>query len=239
MLELDLVVFDIAGTTIRASDHVPAAFSEALANVGIKLSDQDIQAVRGKSKREAIAALLQQDLDATEVYLDFKNILLQQYDEQGVEPIDGAEETFEWLRSRNIKTALTTGFDRDLAHLLIREVGWDERFDAVVCSDDVARGRPAPDLIFRAMEWTACENRNRVAAVGDTVSDLEAAGNAGVGWRIGVLSGAHDAERLKSCPHTDIISSIADLPGVLIGGQVLSEFRLDVDAMRPFKNNRQ
>ena len=238
MLELDLVVFDIAGTTIRASDHVPDAFSEAFANVGIQLPDQDIQAVRGKSKREAIAGLLHQDLDATEVYLDFKNILMQQYDAQGVEPIDGAEETFEWLKSRNIKTALTTGFDRDLAHRQIRKVGWEEIFDAVVCDDDVDRGRPAPDLIFRAMEWTGCENHNRVAAVGDTVSDLEAAGNAGVAWCIGVLSGAHDEEQLNSCAHTAIISSIARLPEVLVGGQVLSEFRLDVDTVRPFKNDR-
>ena len=238
MPELDLVVFDIAGTTIRASDHVPAAFSEAFANVGIQLSDQDIKAVRGKSKREAIAELLHQDLDATKIYLDFKKTLIQKYDAQGVEPIDGAVETFEWLRSRNIKTALTTGFDRDLAHRLIRDVGWDESFDAVVCNDDVDRGRPAPDLILRAMEWTNCENRNRIAAVGDTVSDLEAAGNAGVGWCIGVLSGAHDEEQLNSCAHTAIISSVARLPDVLVGGQVPSEFRLDVDTVRPFKNDR-
>lgn len=218
MLELDLVVFDIAGTTIRASDQVPAAINEAFENVGIKLSAQDIQVVRGKSKREAIAELLDENLDATKVYSDFKSILMRRYDTQRVEPIGGAEETLEWLKRRKIKIALTTGFDRDLAQHLIRRVGWEERFDAVVCNDDVARGRPAPDLIFRAMEWTVCDKRDRVAAVGDTVSDLKAAGNAGIGWCIGVLSGAHDAEQLNSCAHTAIISSIAELPRVLVGG---------------------
>ena len=238
MLDLDLVVLDIAGTTIRASDQVPAAFKESFANAGIRLLDQHIQAVRGKSKREAIAALLDQDLDARKVYLDFKNILMRRYDTHGVEPVDGAEETIEWLTSRNIKIALTTGFDRDLAQRLIRDVGWEERFDAVVCNDDVACGRPAPDLIFRAMERTDCENGDRVAVVGDTISDLEAATNAGVRWRIGVLSGAHDAEQLSSSPHTAIISSIAELPAVLVGDQVLPVFRFDVDAIRPFKNDR-
>ncbi len=58
MVEIDLVVFDIAGTTIRASDQIPAAFGEAFANVGIALSEEEIQTVRGRSKHEAISELL-------------------------------------------------------------------------------------------------------------------------------------------------------------------------------------
>ncbi len=220
---LDLVVFDLAGTTIRASDQVPVAFSEAFANVSIALSEEEVQAIRGRSKREAIAELLNQHLDTCaeqpepkKVYSDFQKILLQRYESQGIERIDGAEATFEWLRQRNIKIALTTGFDRNLADHLIRAVGWQETFDAVVCNNDVLSGRPAPDLIFRAMEWTDCENFDRVAAVGDTVSDLQAAENAGVRWSIGVLSGAHNEEQLRSYPHTALVSSIAALPGVLV-----------------------
>ncbi len=223
MVELDLVVFDIAGTTIRASDQVPAAFSEAFANVGIALSNEEIQTVRGRSKHEAISELLDQhradgtkQLDPIEVVGDFQKILLRRYETQGIETIDGVEGTFEWLKQRNIKIALTTGFDRNLAGHLIRKVGWEETFDAVVCNDDVARGRPAPDLIFRAMEWTACEKPDRVAAVGDTVPDLQAAENAGVQWSIAVLTGAHTEDQLRSCRYSAIIASVAQLPEALV-----------------------
>ena len=65
------------------------------------------------------------------------------------------------------------------------------------------------------MEWTGCDCIHRVAAVGDTVSDLQAAFNAGVRWSIGVLSGAHSETRLKSCPHSEIIASVKELPSVL------------------------
>lgn len=218
MLELDLVVFDIAGTTIHATDQVPVAFGAAFANVGISLSDEEIQAVRGKSKRDAIAGLLYRQADETEVYDDFLRILLQRYESDGVEAIDGAEATFDWLHGRNVKIALTTGFDRDLAELLIHNVGWENTFDAIVCNTDVTHGRPAPDLIFRAMDWTGCQNPDRVAAVGDTVSDLQAAGNAGVRWSVGVLSGAHTESQLKGCHHTAIISSVAELPDLLVSG---------------------
>ena len=45
--------------------------------------------------------------------------------------------------------------------------------------------------------------------------DLQAGSNAGAGWVIGVLSGAHDAETLGKTPHTHLLPSFADLPGLL------------------------
>ncbi|MFQ5637293.1 MAG: HAD hydrolase-like protein [bacterium] len=221
MSELDLVVFDMVGTTVRATDQVPAAFQEAFEQAGVTLSDEEIQSVRGRSKREAISELLTRHLNAedkrrlaTGVYCDFQRILIERYQEHGIESVDGAGETFEWLKTHDVKVALSTGFDRPLADLLLSMSGWDKSIDVVVCNEDVPRGRPAPYLVFRAMEWTGCESVHRVAAVGDTVSDLQAAFNAGVRWNIGVLSGAHSETQLKSCPHSEIIASVKELPFV-------------------------
>jgi phosphonatase-like hydrolase len=218
---LDVVVFDMAGTTIQAADQVPAAFQQAFARLGVELSDEEIRSVRGRSKHEVISDLVTRHLSpvdgprlVTEVHSDFRNILMECYERQEVEPVDGAEATFDWLRTRGVKVALTTGFDGALAALLVRKVGWEGSTDAVVSNDDVPRGRPAPYLVFRAMELTGCESVHRVAVVGDTVSDLEAAENAGARWRIGVLSGAHSEAQLKSCPHTAIILSVAELPSL-------------------------
>ena len=221
MEKLDLVVFDMAGTTVQAENQVPATLQQAFEQVGVTLSDEEIRSVRGRSKREAISDLLNGHLSLVdyrchrpEVYDDFQRILMERYEGQGVEPVDGANETFEWLRTRDVKVALSTGFDRALAALLLRMVGWDKSLNLVVCNEDVSRGRPAPYLVFRAMEWTDCECVHRVAVVGDTVSDLQAADNAGVRWRIGVLSGAHSKTQLKTCPHSEIISSVKELPSL-------------------------
>jgi phosphonatase-like hydrolase len=200
---------------------VPAAFHEAFEKAGVILSDEEVQSVRGRSKREAISGLLSGHLGAEEerqlttaVHSDFQRILTERYEEQGAEVIDGADGTFEWLKTHGVKVALSTGFDRPLANLLLQMTGWDGSVDAVVCNEDVPRGRPAPYLIFRAMEWTGSECVRRVAAVGDTVSDLQAGFNASVRWNIGVLSGAHSESQLQSCPHGSIIPSIKELPSV-------------------------
>ena len=76
-------------------------------------------------------------------------------------------------------------------------------------------GRPAPYLIYRAMELTGTVSVATVANVGDTVLDLGAGANAGVRWNIGVWSGAHDRRALEAAPHTHLCASVADVPALL------------------------
>ena len=59
-------------------------------------------------------------------------------------------------------------------------------------------------------------NVRRVVNVGDTALDLESGWNAGVGYNIGVLSGAHGRDQLQQAPHTHLLASVADLPELLV-----------------------
>jgi phosphonatase-like hydrolase len=223
-----LVILDMAGTTIEDRGQVPGAFAAALAANGITITSDDITRVRGASKRQAIRNLLPPsfrddalgkqafDAEADRVYADFCRNLLDAYTREGVRCIAGADRVIKDLRAQGIKVALTTGFDRDITTLLLSSLQWTaDTINAVVCGDDVRNGRPAPDLILKAMTLTAVEDPSRVANVGDTTLDLESAARAGVGWNIGVLSGAHTREALERAPHTHIVHSVAQLLEVL------------------------
>jgi phosphonatase-like hydrolase len=217
--DIRLVVSDMAGTTVKDSGEVARAFSAALADHGIEAAAAQINAVRGASKREAIATLVapKYGTDAARVeavYASFKNHLQRVFTREAV-PVPGAVETFAWLRQQNIKLALNTGFDRDITELLLDALGWRDMADAVICGDDVKAGRPAPYMIFRAMEAAGVTSVREVLNIGDTVSDLQAARNAGVGLSVGVLSGAHAREQLMREPHHHLIGSVADLPALL------------------------
>ncbi len=216
----ELVVFDLAGTTVRDRGEVPAAFAAALAEEGITVDAATLRAVRGASKRQAVTDLLpegpRREERAARVYDGFRRRLLASYSDGGVAAIDGAAACFAWLRDRGLRVALNTGFEREVTLPLLAALGWSRSvFDAVVCGDEVPRGRPAPDLIFAAMERCGETRVERVANVGDTVRDLEAARAAGVRWNIGVLSGAHDRATLARAPHTHLLPSVADLPALL------------------------
>lgn len=216
-----LVVFDLAGTTVRDSGQVPAAFTAALRAQGIEVTPEEIAGVRGSSKREAIGHFIPdgpgQARRAEEAYLFFQDHLGRAYGNGGVSPVNGAEATFAWLRNRGVRIALNTGFDSVITGLLLSALGWSKVADAVVCGDDVPRGRPAPDLIVRAMRLIGVHDPDRVANVGDTTLDLEAGARAGVRFNVGVLSGAHDRGRLATAPHTHLLPDVGELPSLWPG----------------------
>lgn len=225
MDNLELVIFDLGGTTIRDSGQVPEAFVAALHTAGIEVSNEELQQARGASKREVIRRFVERrcppgapeiEAKTEEIFSAFRDNLAARYSHGGVQVIPGVEETFAWLRSCQVKIALNTGFDRFITTLILKAAGWDQNtVQAVVCADDVTLGRPAPYLIFHAMESLGVTDVHQVAVVGDTVLDLQAGWNAGVRWNIGVWCGAHSREKLEQAPHTLLLPDVAALPGAL------------------------
>jgi phosphonatase-like hydrolase len=218
--KLRLVVCDLAGTTIRDRGEVVDAFTAALAEAGIEITPAQLMQVRGSSKRAAVSRFVPEGPDharrSEASYNSFRGHLSDYYRLNGVEPVAGAEATFRWLRARGIRVALNTGFERDITDLLLGALAWDRGMvDAIVAGDDVRRGRPAPDLIHRAMALTSITEPSEVMNVGDTVLDLQAGRQAGVRWNVGVLSGAHMRDQLQQETPTHLIPSIAELSTVV------------------------
>jgi phosphonatase-like hydrolase len=216
-----LVAFDIAGTIIEDRDEVPDAFLGALRAQGVEVTAAELAPWRGASKREVLRVFLERQYGKDDPgnagrlesgYVDFRRRLEARYREGGVVPIPDVDATFAWLRERGIRIALTTGFYRQVADLILEAAGWKHAVDASICSDEVVQGRPAPYMIFRAMEATGVIDVRRVAAIGDTPLDMLAGTHAGARWVVGVLSGSIAIETLGAAPHTHILSSVAALP---------------------------
>lgn len=222
---IELVVFDMSGTTVADSGQVVAAFQDALGRFQIDVTEADLQPWRGASKRQVLRAFIEShwgiqaqgnDLRVDDAYAVFRSSLEAGYAGAGVQPVSGTESTFAWLRGRGIKIALTTGFYRRVTNLILESLGWmTDTIDASVCSEDVAQGRPAPDMIFRAMQAAGVTDVRRVVKVGDTVLDLQAGQNAGTGLLVGVLSGSATQEQLVVVEDVVVLPSVEDLPLLL------------------------
>lgn len=220
---IKLVAFDMAGTTIDEHGDVYAALGRSVEETGVAVSAEDVQRWMGADKREAITALITlgggtpipETVDGA--FNRFRDILAALYAENPPVALPGVEAALRELSARGVKVALTTGFSRDVAEPLLEGLGWDgaDFIDAVICSDDVALGRPAPYMIHRAMELTGVLSISEVLAAGDTVNDLQAAHNAGV-VAVGVLTGKLGRGELERHPHHHIINSVADVPALLL-----------------------
>ena len=201
MSKVELVVFDIAGTMIEDNGEVIGAFRASLRANGITVSAEELKESRGASKREVIAQFVERQSAAdpnnerriAKVYQDFQTGLEASYSNGQVKAIAGVAATLTWLRERGIICAATTGFFRSVTDLILRSAGWQGMIGSSICSDDVNRGRPAPYMIFRAMEATGIDDVRKVLTVGDTPLDIQAGHRAGVLGVIGVLTGTHSS----------------------------------------------
>jgi phosphonatase-like hydrolase len=218
----ELVVSDFAGTAMKEEGAVLVAYRLALTKYDIPFTEEDLAARRGASKRavfQELAARVRAPDEAAglagRALAAFEAALQREYETGPVREIEGAGRAVTALRTAGIKVALTSGFDRGLVDLLVGRLGWADLFDRVYASDDAPAGRPAPYLIYRAMIDLGVYDVGRVAVVGDTPLDLQAATNARAGWVVGVLSGAHGLETLGVTPHTHLLPSIAALPRLL------------------------
>jgi phosphonatase-like hydrolase len=219
MSAIRLVIFDVAGTIIEDHGEVLTCFRRALEENGITATESELSEWKGASKREVIGHFVERQFGGAgesdrgeKAYADFRGLLEGHYRAHGVAPIAGAEAAFAWLRENGILLATTTGFYREVNDLILERAGWQKRFQASISSSEVRQGRPAPFMIFRAMEATGVLAVSQVINVGDTPLDLQAGSNAGVRGVVGVLTGMHSLERLRREPHTHILPSIAALP---------------------------
>ena len=226
---IELVVFDLAGTTVDdGTGTVLQALVEAVREHDLPGTRDELNALMGMNKREVFGILSARRAGdpwhdvaaesaavsrASEAALEtFLGRMRAAY-ERHLAPIPGAEETFAFLRARGVKIATDTGFDRTINAIIMERLDWPGRLiDLSVCSSDVPRGRPAPYMIHRAMQQLDVLDVRRVMKVGDSPADLDEGSNAGCGEVIGVLSGAHTAATLGAVRHTRLLGSVVDLP---------------------------
>jgi len=220
-----LAIFDIAGTLMEDTGVLVRSFLQAFELGGVPATEEEIDEWRGAAKRDVIRNLVSKHLSrqlaqagnmVEEIYATFRRLLEENYKKEAIRPINGAEDTLNWLRSKNILLATTTGFYREVRDLILERLGWDGSFfDCNVCSDDVPKGRPAPYMIFQCMSRLGVLDVSKVIAIGDTPLDMQAGCNAGCRGVIGVLTGSHGIETLGMTRHTHIIPSVASLPALL------------------------
>jgi phosphonatase-like hydrolase len=210
-----LAVFDLAGTTVEDRDEVARCLVDALAAVGVTVTLRQANHWMGIPKPEAIRRLATNLPDETidRVHQDFRRRAITHYRfGPDVAEMEGTSDVFRSLRARGIKVGIETGFDRETCDAVLVRMGWGDLVDASAASDEVARGRPAGDLVRKLMAEVGVEDPKAVVKVGDTPADLGEGTNAGCGMVVGVLTGAYDRAGLVVHPHTHLVDSVREIP---------------------------
>jgi phosphonatase-like hydrolase len=227
-MSIELVVFDIAGTTVADKGNINAVFRKAFANAGITNVDAiDVDTVMGYRKKEAIEIIVAKCKPGFEkniafinsIHEDFSNQIVEYYETcEELAALPYAEKVFRELHKNKVKVALNTGFTRVITTPILKRLGWDNGsfIDEVICSDEVPEGRPHPFMIKQLMQRLHIVFANDVAKVGDTKVDIEEGQNAGCGIVIGITTGAYTKVELIKYKPDYIIDSLEFLPSLIL-----------------------
>jgi phosphonatase-like hydrolase len=214
MNDVELICFDMAGTTVLDNGLVLEAFRRTIEDLEVSPNEATAAEVyvietMGQSKIEVFTALFGER--ASSANDAFERNFVESAQELGVSEIPGARSTVETLRGAGLQVALTTGFSPTTREVLIDVLGWGDLFELRVSPADAGRGRPAPDMLWYCALKSQITAASSMMVVGDTASDMMAGLRVGAGYCVGVLSGNDDQERLIANGADDVIDSVVDL----------------------------
>ena len=223
-MNIEMVIFDMAGTTINEDNIVYKTLQKAINNFGIEVDLAGVLEIgAGQEKLNAIQDIITKygnnaDLDkADAVFQSFLTMLATAYEEFAIQAMTNAESVLIELRNKNVLVILNTGYDKNTANFILEKINWRQfyHFDLLVTASDVKNSRPAPDMIHFAMNLFSIDDPKKVVKVGDSRIDIEEGKNANCLFSIGVTTGAQTKTQLQDASPDYIIDDLTDLFDIL------------------------
>jgi phosphoglycolate phosphatase len=231
---VSLVCCDLIGAAALDGSALERAFAEAIATQGVVTGTKayvrsmvQFDRCRGWPPADIMHTLFPEDpIRAQAANLAFERSFLAAADRFGVSPVAGADDALTKLAAGGTKVCLVASLSRPALSLILERLGWWRRADLILSAEDVARGFPWPDLFLTALLRLRIDDVRSVAVATASESGVLAAQRAGARMIVGVLSGVHDAARLRRAGATHLLTDLAELPELLASGEVLARGRL-------------
>ena len=219
-MQIQCVVFDMAGTTVNEDNLVYKTLQAAINHYNVPVDlDHVLLHGAGKEKLQAIKDIISNSPYALDemVELEAFNYFLAQldiaYKNFKVTPMPGAEKVFIALKEKGIQVVLNTGYNRATAESLLGQLGWKEgvQIDLLVTASDVLHNRPMPDMILYAKEKLNIADTKQIVKIGDSCIDIEEGKNAGCLLNIGITTGAQTETQLMQAKPDYIVHSLSEM----------------------------
>jgi HAD superfamily hydrolase (TIGR01509 family) len=216
------VVFDLDGVLLDSEQVWNEAKRELVEEQGGRWREQAPRDMMGMSSPEWSRYLVEElgvPLEAAAVS-DEVVARLERIYRAGLPLLDGAPEAVRRLAGR-FPLGLASSSNREIIDLFLELTGLAKHFAVTLSSEEVARGKPAPDVYLEAVRRLGTEPE-RCAAVEDSENGIRAARAAGV--RVLALPNPHyppAAEALALAD--DVLGSLAELDPARVAGYRIRE----------------
>jgi HAD superfamily hydrolase (TIGR01509 family) len=177
---IEAVVFDLDGVLIQTEELWDEVRENMARAAGGRYGQEEQRAMMGMSSPEwsrYMAEHVGVPGSPDEIAAEVVRQMSERYREH-LPLIDGAVEAVERLAAR-WPLGVASSSNRELIDLVLELSGLDRLFDATVSSEEVARGKPAPDVYLEAAKRLGVDP-SRSAAVEDSHAGIASAKAAGM-----------------------------------------------------------
>ncbi len=195
-----LVIFDMDGVLIDSEVFYREINFQLYNELEVEISEEEYNGfvgigsvrmweyVKEKGKLEhAVEMLIQKEKETTHRYLS----------EQPLEAMQGIPTLLEALQEKNYRIALASSSSRKNIELIIKKIGIAPYFDFIVSGEEVANGKPAPDIFLKAAAHFDTPARN-CYVLEDSHNGMRGAKAAGM-YCIGLQNPNSGNQNLSAC----------------------------------------
>lgn len=188
------VLWDLDGTLADSSVYHWRSWQAVLADEGVRITEVDFRATFGQRNEEILRGWLGPDADADRIRRvgeAKERVYRGLVRAEGLAPLPGAAEWIRSLREGGWRQAIASSAPRRNIEVMRAALSLDGLIDTVVGAEDVAAGKPDPE-VFQVAASRLAVPPGRCVVVEDAEAGIEAAKRAGMA-SVGV--GAEAGER--------------------------------------------
>jgi phosphoglycolate phosphatase len=207
------VLFDLDGTLLDHFSAIHRCHAHAMTQIGLPApSLTQVRAAIGRGLEDAIRDLAGAENVARILPLYLAHWRKTNLDD--VQALPGALELLRALRTRGVTCGVLTNKRGDASREVCAHLGFTPWLAGIFGAGDTRWLKPQPEFARHALQALGAEASSTVL-VGDSIYDLAAAQQAGLGF-LGVTTGTHTAAELHAQGATEVFPGFLELTPVLL-----------------------
>ena len=214
---IEAVVFDLDGILVQSEELWDGARRELAEEHGIEWPDDATDAMMGMSSKEW-SRYTHDEVGVPDSPEEINRKVVEKLEQRyrtDLPWIPGAQEAVRRMAAE-FPLGLATSSNREIIDIVLEVGGFGDVFEVTLSSEEVERGKPAPDVYVEAMRRMGADPAS-TAAVEDSTNGLLAASNAGMRV-IAIPNDAHPPAEKGLAVADVVLDSIEELTPEVVRG---------------------
>ena len=148
------IIFDMDGTIVDSLPYHYKAWKIFFKENKVENFSKKLKDYKGGGTLDLMTAVYGNKYSRKELKImtDDKEMIFREIYKNNVVPIMGFMDMFELIKSKNILVGLASNAIRKNVKMILSELKIYEKFDSIICGDEVKRGKPDPEMFNETVD---------------------------------------------------------------------------------------